>query len=153
MVERTSGERTIELGGVDAHQPGLESIVDEAPRQRGRLEPPQREHRLPPAAREKLLPIRADILEKQIAEGDVAAASSSSTSGPQSLVKGRLVIFVGAGGLEMDQVKRQADARRLGLEELAPDAVDADTVVAARDSRDEPNYAILRIGGPGLERN
>jgi hypothetical protein len=71
LVEQASGEFGVKLSGINADETSGEALRDEASSKDRCVETPDREEWLESAASQQPLPIRAYVLEKEIAERDV----------------------------------------------------------------------------------
>src|SRR5690606_14990912 len=71
LVEGAPGEAAVEPGGVHAAQRGAQAAGDHVPRQRPGVVAEQREHRRPAEAGAQRGAPQADVLEGEVAEGDV----------------------------------------------------------------------------------
>src|SRR5882724_166207 len=153
-VERPAGEGGGEAGGVHGDQEGPEAALDELPCQLGRRLLPEREERLHPQAgrRQALLAELADVLKKEIAEGDVANASLSV--GGQGLRHPFLVDRIARPGRQGDGGERQAQRLDLLEEKIAPYAMDMDPVAplghrGEKTDRGEERRAAQLVQGKG----
>lgn len=72
LVEKASGECTVELRGIDTDETSGETVSDEAPSQAAGVESPDWEKWLDSAACQQTFAIRSHVLEKKIAERDVS---------------------------------------------------------------------------------
>ena len=134
-VEAAAGEGRVEGARVDASEDRLEACLDELGRELGRVAQPEREERLASGLREPLLPVGADVLEKEIAEGNRIDERQ------RLLLEGGshplLVELVAAGGRDRDLNQRDTEGVSLPADERSSDPVHRDPVVGLGDGRDQ----------------
>src|SRR6185436_12080072 len=138
-VEFAAGETGVELSSIDTNQSCREAIAYELAGEIRGVASPDRENRIEAAAGEQTLPIGADVFQKEIAECDVLYFGLVFSDSLQREVERRLVRVVGAVLVEENFLKRQAEAFGLGVQQRSTYAMDADAIVAARDTGEKSN--------------
>src|SRR5215471_14311929 len=143
VIKLSTGERPRELLRIDACEDRLDTSVDHTPRERlGRLLPDWKE-RLEAGAFKLLDPIRADVFQEQVAEGDVRCTLLEPLFDRSAHCA--LVHFVGTGPREWNDVEREPDGARLRLDDREASRVHRDPPVSRINGRQQADNLDVRI--------
>ena len=150
VVERPADERGVEGGGVQADDPGAESVVHEPPGQRPGGPSPEREHALEAEGPQLPQAVVADVLEKEVPERDSPDAAVAEPG--ERLAHGALVDLVRGARRDRDLGERKADRGRLLAQQGAANPVHADPVVPLGHRGDQLGDLEPVPGAQGIQR-
>jgi hypothetical protein len=154
-IEFPAAEGRIELLGIHAAQRRAQAAVDHLPRELRGVAPEQRKHRRPAQPCTQRLAPRTHVVEEEIAECDLPAIRPTGARLRQRIGERRLVRRVVALRRDRRLDHRQARRGRLGVQQIAADAVHRDaskpevTVVTSATTFDPRLRPRTRVQRPG----
>jgi hypothetical protein len=151
FVEFTPGEAGIDNLGVNANGHSAETLRVKKADEFARITLPEGKEGGHADARKILFAIGAQVLEKDVAEGDFADALIVETA--QGLFHARFIDGIPAPSGDAYFVQRQADGFGLELQEFAANAVHADAFIALGDGGQEGRRAELLLPEQRVKRH
>ena len=150
-IEVASRERGRQHAGIDAGEARAQAAVDHLAGQLSRrLRLPQGEERCQPGAGQAVLAVLANVLEKEIAEGDVRETVGFEAF--DRIAHPRFVDLVRAWPRQIDGVERQAGGFGLSGDQRAADGVHGHAVERFVDGREQRGRAARMLGSEGVQR-